>query len=419
MSLIRCNSEDSHSIDRGCQKGKTGNWLAFFNTLNSTTGVGIFAMPFVLQEAGLVPGVCIFVFLMFASARCCVRLVKAVVKLYEDGFSPLKDNEHKHMNYPQAAYLALGEWGKWIAVVGLVIGNFGTCVAYLVFIKENLVRFFSGVFNCTANTEEIYWILALSPLIFILTRLKDMTWLAPVSVLSIIALVGVVLLVSTDAISKFKADVLSSLLSETVNWDTSWVAIGITSFMNEGMIGAALPIRKSMKHPENYPFALSTAMGIFVITYILFAFACLLLFFPSVSSQITLDFPHTALYEVLIVVACITVAFTYPMVMYVVRTIIKGESSFCARQPLYLDLLLFCAVISLAGFVDRFGGFLAIVGALGNSIVIYVIPNMMYLVVFKPTSCEKCECIVYIILGFVTMCFGVYSALLSLVNGGY
>jgi len=224
---------------------------------------------------------------------------------------------------------------------------------------------------------------------------------------------GVILLVLIDVILKFKGDVLSSVLSETVKWDSLWIAIGITSFMNEGMMGAALPIRKSMKHPENYPFTLFSSMGVFTITYILFAFACRVLFFPIVSSEITLDFPHTARYEVLIAVGCVNVAFTYPMVMYVVRTIIKGESSFWARHSLFLDLLLFCAVIPLAAFVDQFGDFIAIIGALGNSLNIYVIPNMMYLAVFKPRALEKWECIFYIALGFVTMCVGVYSSLLS------
>lgn len=93
-------------------------------------------------------------------------------------------------------------------------------MAYLVFIKHNLRRFFPGVFNSTANTEETYWILVLSPLIFALTCLKDMRWLAPVSVLGIIALLGVILLVSMDVISNFKGELLSCLLSETVKWET-------------------------------------------------------------------------------------------------------------------------------------------------------------------------------------------------------
>jgi len=113
IEYLRCDSHHSHSSDSGGLKGKTGKWLSFFNTWKSNTGVGIFAMPYLLQEAGSIPGVCIFTFLMFVSVRCCVRLVKTVVKLYEgSALDPLVRNGDKHMNYPEAAYLSLGVWGK-------------------------------------------------------------------------------------------------------------------------------------------------------------------------------------------------------------------------------------------------------------------------------------------------------------------
>merc|ERR1719320_1899895 len=119
-------------------------------------------------------------------------------------------------------------------------------------------------------------------------------------------------------------------------------------------MGSALLIRDSMKQPEDYPITLSTAMILLALTYILFAFACRVLFFPTVSSEITLDFPHTTLFEVMVAVGCINVIFTYPMVMYVVRIIIKGEYAFWKEHALCLDLLLFSAVILLAVYVDKF-----------------------------------------------------------------
>merc|ERR1719193_1153515 len=104
------------------------------------------------------------------------------------------------------------------------------------------------------------------------------------------------------------------------------------------------------------------------------------------------------------------------MPMYVVRELVKEHSSFWNKQSLLLDLLLFSAVIPLSVFVDKFGDFIGIVGALGNSLNIFAIPSLMYLNVFKPNSFEKLECFFVIVLGFATMCVGVYTSIVNMVN---
>lgn len=188
--------------------------------------------------------------------------------------------------------------------------------------------------------------------------------------------------------------------------------------MNEGLIGGALTIRKSMKNPEVYPRTLYLAMSLQSIVYLLFGVACCVLFSPNISSEITLDFPHTIIYEALVAIGCISVLFTYPIAMYIVRVIIKEESSYWQEQSAYLDLLLFSAVIPLSVFVDKFGDFISLIGALGNSLNIFVLPSMMYLVVCKPTALEKLECFFVILFGFFTMFLGVYGSISRLVNGG-
>lgn len=184
-----CNSNCPRIAKTVCDERKTDSCLAFFNTWKSNTGVGIFAMPYLLQEAGLIPGICIFIVLMIISVRCCVKLVNTVNRLYDGRrYKSLDHRQVKHIDYTEAASLVLGSWGKWATVLSLVIGNFGTCVSYLVFVKQNLRRFFPGVFNNTVEREEAYWVLILSPLMLLLTCLKNMNYLAPASVLGIVAL---------------------------------------------------------------------------------------------------------------------------------------------------------------------------------------------------------------------------------------
>lgn len=401
------------------QELKTGNLLAFFNTWKCNAGVGIFAMPYLLQEAGLIPGICIFSALMLISTRSCLKLLKSAVRLYDGHrYTLLNHGIDKQMNYPEAAYLALGSWAKWVTIVSVIIGNFGACVSYIVFIKQNLARFFPTVFHSTEKLEEVFWVFAMSPLIFLLTCLKNMKYLAPASVLGTVALLGVTILVWIDVITKMELAIVATLISEPVPWRTWWVSFGIVSFMNEGLIGGALTIRKSMKNPEMYTRTLYLAMSLQSIVYLLFGFACCVLFFPNISSEITLDFPHTIIYEALVAIGCIFVLLTYPIAMYIVRIIVKEESSYWEEQSKYLDLLLFSAVIPLAVCVDKFGDFISIIGALGNSLNIFVLPSLMYLVVCKPTAFEILECIFVIFLGFCTMCVGVYGSISSLVNGG-
>eukprot|EP01052_Picozoa_sp_SAG31_P033031 SAG31_NODE_3683_length_3989_cov_3.622108_5_plen_268_part_00 len=81
---------------------------------------------------------------------------------------------HDDLDYSAIVKALLGSSGEWMALMSIVISSWGSCIAYILYIKDNMHALF--------GLEEYQWVLiSLAPLAC-LAVLDDVRFLAPTSI---------------------------------------------------------------------------------------------------------------------------------------------------------------------------------------------------------------------------------------------
>jgi len=207
------------------------------------------------------------------------------------------------------------------------------------------------------------------------------------------------------------------------------VAMGIAVFCNEGMVILSPQVQSSMLKPQRFGATLVCMATYFIVNYMAVATAGYYLHFPQPMSEMTLDFDVSrAVYRVAVYLYAMQIAMTYVVVYYVTYSSFESwlESSRYNLSKCHLKIIRVLGVVLssiVAISIKSFGDYIAFMGAIGNSLGIYLLPNIAFLVLhrrgtLKARPWELVASISIMIFGAITGSISTVASFMSLIGSG-
>jgi amino acid permease len=383
------------------------DWLkAVFTTVKCNWGIGMMAMPYLLLQSGFGAGIILFILAMWLSWLAIVRLSDCRKILRERGLDTLSllteksdgarqqlldDGEAVSLvNYSDIVRAVLGDFYGDASIVSILIAMYGSNIAYIVWIKENLAKF--------VGLQGFEWVLiAFVPLTLLVLR-SDLEFLARVSVFGIICAVSFLSLLVYHTAEDLSMPQFNDIIQNDASFlslSTLPIGIGIASFCNEGIVVMSPTIEEGMKWKRNYRSALLASVISLTLIYLLFAICGYALYFHAsdgIQGALSMNFEVTNLNRAAVILYALQLIMTYALVYFVCynevenryyssRHILTGSDEHKERHKHFLVLRVLFMLLSgvIALLVPQFGDFLALLGSLGNSLSIYILPNLCYL----------------------------------------
>ena len=331
---------------------------------------------------------------------------------------PRKNSKHSlnhSITYSDIGFAAFGIPGRTIVDFSLLTSQVGFCCAYLIFISENLSTFMPSV-------EKNQWLLFLLPPLFLLTLIKDLSKFA---IFSLFAQVSNIFAFTVVYWFDFQHLHLAQVHPKEFSLEgfPYYFSVAIYCFEGAGMI---LSLEESMAEDIRSSFKkyfMSTIIGITTL-YITFGAAGYLSYGPETRDIITLNLPMEGGFNFAILVKsclCVSLFFTYPIMLFPVFSILekKLQISSAAMQAVFLRLVIVLLTGLIVVRVPNFGQLMALVGASCCTLLAFIMPGLMHLVLFRhdTEAGDKSRMLDYtlVLIGVVGAVIGTYDAA---VNGG-
>eukprot|EP00656_Telonema_subtile_P013904 TRINITY_DN17069_c0_g1_i2.p1 TRINITY_DN17069_c0_g1~~TRINITY_DN17069_c0_g1_i2.p1 ORF type:complete len:455 (-),score=105.03 TRINITY_DN17069_c0_g1_i2:37-1401(-) len=378
----------AHQVDGAVEPTLT-QFSAFLLLLKINWGIGMMAMPYYIHKAGLWLGIAFFVCTMILTVISIDRLLRvrfAVLPLHGDAATS---------TYTGLMRVALGEPGELSALFSIFLANYGSCVAYIKYMGDNLHKFLPE-----AGVPSWVWILLLTLPFCGASLLDDVSILGRISFIGIVAgeafAITLLATATTDGPGSL-SDYVNS--TNTASWDTLPVAMGLAIFCNEGMVILIPPVHRAMGSCDwavlRTPVVLMAI--VFTLNYMAVAVGGAYLFEPPMD-DISLDLqPSRAIHRAAVYCYVLQLVISYVVVFFsvadatqsVIQTNprfdrIKALQASQVYQSYYLGpcfRVLAVAIASLIAIgIPNFGDFISFAGAIANTLGIYVLPHVSFLV---------------------------------------
>ena len=366
-------ADTSSSAARRRAKADESKKIGVLKTLGhlyiAFVGAGILGLPYAFMRSGLLPGALLMGTVSFLSYFCMLMLIQCKRAVGRDAVQ----------TYSDLAEEVLGKHGRSLVDTLLVVSQAGFCIAYVIFITENLYLSFGW-------SKDAILVLML-PLLCVLSLIRSLKSLAPFSILADMAsLLGIFFVLYGD-VENFSqnepTDMVTSLSSLPF-------LFGVSIYCFEG-VGMILPIESSVKEPKKFPAVLG--IGIFSITfvYIIYGVFGYCAYGEETQEIITLNLPQNWLSKLVRTCMCVGLYFTFPLMLVPVYEITDRlmlswawfeRSVSPAKQRAMVDVLR-VAVVLLIGLLGRivpgFGNFISLIGSLCCAMLAFIIPSTLHL----------------------------------------
>merc|ERR1711957_142901 len=132
-------------------------------------------------------------------------------------------------------------------------------------------------------------------------------------------------------------------------------------------------------------------MGVFfTLNYMMVAIAGYYLYYPTPQGEMTLDFnPHSGILQASVFIYTLQLMMSYVLVLFIVYSSVEAwlvaawPATFGTRRGRVICKMGRLAAVASASLVaivlPNFGDFISLGGALGNSLGIYLLPNLSFL----------------------------------------
>lgn len=278
----------------------------------------------------------------------------------------------------------LGKLGEQGAVLSLIIANWGSTIAWLKYIGDNLAHFLpeAGV------PGKVFSMIA-TVVILPCALIDDVSFLDRIGLLGLVAAQSFAWLIIGHGIvdsGSFPAYVTNE---PAIRWSSLPVAMGIAVFCNEGIVVMSPSVHAAMRKPQHYRRALLAMLVYFTVNYLAVAVAGDYLFSYRVGgvvkSEFSLSFDVTPLYRIAVCLYICQLLLSFPSMLFVVfassedalQNVLDYTMTRKVRRALRVVIIV--AMGSFAVAVPQFGDFLALSGGLGNSLGIYMLPHLALL----------------------------------------
>ncbi|KAG9068429.1 hypothetical protein KI688_010697 [Linnemannia hyalina] len=347
------------------------NMSAFFNIVCVVAGTGTLGLPYSLAKGGWI-GVGILILSMIMSIYTGILIIKCI---YYNGHTRLAS----YQEIGQHAFGRIGLIAVWFFHTSIVLG---APVMYFILsgtqIRELTVAH--------VNIPEKAWIWICCGVVsipFVLMKsLKEVSLLSIFGVIATAVLVGVTMVESGLDYKNHK---------DTVQYDAAIlrnlpIAVATISVCFGGNV-VYMHVEESMRYPRSWNKILVWAMIACCLMYAMVAVPGYLTYGPSSQSPILQSLPEGTSRKVATIMIVAHVLLAAPVLMTsfaleVERVFnISVEKRGVVQERLYRTvtrLIIMGVVGGIACLVPFFDSFLSLLGALGNCMLIYVLPIFFY-----------------------------------------
>lgn len=344
-------------------------------------GIGMIAMPFYLHTAGLEAGLLFFVLSMLLAWDAANVMHHLAQRLQETSYVAL-------------IFKGLGPRGSVVAVLAVLLAGWGSAVAWLKFIGDNVARF-GGLRGALGPLGDGRLDVALLVLpLMACAWVEDITLLERFSFLGLVSGQCFVLLIFILA-AKHWVELPSYLQSQPfLRLESFPVAMGIAVFCNEGMVVMSSEVSSAMLRPKQFSWAAMLAVTYFTVNYLLLALCgdFLYSYLPggTVAQEVTLSpaFSVTPMHRVAVLCYVLQLLLTFPSSLFLIfrntEQFFPSLRTASLRRTWRVALVLSCC--GCAAVLPHFGDFLAVFGAVANSVCIYILPHLTLLSQGKMTD---------------------------------
>ena len=361
-------------------------------------GIGMIAMPFYLHSAGLFAGLLFFIISMLLAADAAMLMHRLSETIGDSTYVTLIQKAHG----PKAGLLA---------AACVLLAFWGSAVAWLKFIGDNLARFLPLPLTGT-------WYIAI-----LCIPLMSCAWLNEIKILERFSFLGLL------AGQLFVILMLILSASHWAMWPSYFaqqpflrigsfpVAMGIAAFCNEGMVVMASEVSASMHVPYKFKSSMVWAVTYFSANYLLMSlcgdFLYSFLAHDVVAQEVTLSkaFTVTIAHRVAVLLYVFQLLLTFPSSLFLMFQNFQPLFPTYPRLPRLAIILSFCCV---AMVLPRFGDFLALFGAIANSLCIYILPHMAFLAHAKDQDLGLRRVACWTVMLIFGLCGGLLSCVISL-----
>ncbi|CAI6005385.1 unnamed protein product [Closterium sp. NIES-64] len=291
--------------------------------------------------------------------------------------------------YGDLGYHACGQVGQRAVDVLVLVSQGGCCVAYLIFVGENLASIVPACPTLPGTSIRTTLILLLSPLQVLLAWVRSLTGLAPFSIFADVANLLAMAVVIRDDVSSFTRP---TAVYPWTGLAALPFALGVACYCYEGF-AMTLPLEASMKDRSKFPLVLGGGMFCITLLYIAFGIVGYVAFQDNTKEIITLNLPRDLSTDVVKLGLCVGLFFTFPVMMHPVHEIFERRlmltPAFQRHVQPYPRLrrfllrsvrtLIVLAAALVAVQVPGFATFIAFVGSSVCALLAFVLPATFHL----------------------------------------
>ncbi|KAJ2556551.1 hypothetical protein EV175_001934 [Coemansia sp. RSA 1933] len=364
----------------GNSRGRSSAIGAGFNLVNTIIGSGILALPYALKEAGFYAGIAT---LVAASVLIHLALRMLVLAGRRTGL----------YRYEAVSEAAGGRIGYYALAFGLAVSSIGSCISYLIIIGDTASSVAQTAFGSSMLTSRTaVMVIASGTLTLPLLFFRTLDPLVRPSAISTLCLPAIVAIVAIRGPAYAPPEP-----APTPVWGPSFLpAFGVIAFAyscTQTCFQSYTTLRtRSM---EAWRTATSFAVGTAVAVYLAFSIVSYrsfgLLTDPNVLNNFDAD---DAIANVARALLAFSLTLTYPMQFYPIRDLLgnkllnssEGGSAGAGKRFHAFTVMLFALTLGVALAVDDLGFVFKLIGTAASSLLIFVLPAIIYLALVSPYS---------------------------------
>eukprot|EP00928_Gymnodinium_smaydae_P018103 TRINITY_DN16889_c0_g1_i1.p1 TRINITY_DN16889_c0_g1~~TRINITY_DN16889_c0_g1_i1.p1 ORF type:complete len:400 (-),score=40.41 TRINITY_DN16889_c0_g1_i1:145-1344(-) len=235
-------------------------WQATFSFVVVVIGAGVMALPMIPLKGGLILSAIFLVLCGFAIFESGIAMWKGIM-----AWNHCAGERKRIVSYEDFGQAGFGEIGQCAIAAMLTCYFIGVCAGFVVLIADSVAHL-SENFMSTSS-----WLLALSPIFVLLAMLPNVTAIAKLVPLAVIAVVVLCsILVTKPVLDAQRWQEWPQISSLHKLWPTEAEALGtvIASLYGGFGINANVPsVLCEMKDPAQFPFAFGAALLIVGFVY--------------------------------------------------------------------------------------------------------------------------------------------------------
>eukprot|EP00930_Biecheleria_cincta_P083233 TRINITY_DN72841_c0_g1_i1.p1 TRINITY_DN72841_c0_g1~~TRINITY_DN72841_c0_g1_i1.p1 ORF type:complete len:499 (+),score=60.36 TRINITY_DN72841_c0_g1_i1:62-1558(+) len=380
-------------------QGESGTLQTILAVAKSFVGSGVTFLPGAFIQGGWLFSSLFLIVIASCNAYCIWLLLGCSSRTGLQGYGDI-------------AEAAAGRLPRQAVHVSLVISQFGTNIAYMIFISQMAESL--GLLGVISKPQLILVIvIVLIPLCFVRSIHRMELVILGADMLIVFGLGAVLWYTTGDLLSVGPAPVL-----DAVRWDSCGLFIGTAVFTFEG-IPFILPIRSSMREPEDFwPLFVKVFAGV-VLLFVLFGLAGSVDYGQHVQTVVLLNLPaHDPVAIAVRAAYMMALTLSSPLTflpaghiteLWIFGVVKEKGSKKWQKNALRTIEVCMLGMVALYGG-DYFARFLAFVGAFCCAPIAFIYPAWFHLRLCAQSVKEQAVDCFFVLLGIATLVFVVWQS---------